>query len=239
MVCDHIFTTKTLATIFFPSVHQLGARRRSGEEAGPPGTRARGHGRGGAVGMEGPGYEGAYGMKFQARALAAVEADPGRSRWLVGSTALREDPNELHLVQHGPAAAAAEASAALSTLAAVAVFPHAAGEVWDVAPAPAGLDPGLCFTAHAAGRRHGATLWRLRGLADDDEAGGEAGAGEGRLEAEAALGVPEGQRVRRVAWGGDEARVAAVSERQVRAGFGPAGFVPPRGLARLSGCGRR
>ena len=170
--------------------------------------------------MEGPA---AYGMKFQARALAAVEADPGRSRWLVGSTALREDPNELHLVQH---------DAAADHLAAVAVFPHAAGEVWDVAPAPAGLDPGLCFTAHAAGRRHGATLWRLCGGA------GEAAGEEGRLEAEAALGVPEGQRVRRGAWGG-AARVAAVSERQVRAGPPASIRLLLQGLARPSRCARR
>lgn len=37
-----------------------------------------------------------YGLKFQARALVALPADGGHSRWLVGTNALR-DENEVGL----------------------------------------------------------------------------------------------------------------------------------------------
>ena len=36
-----------------------------------------------------------YGLKYQARALVALQAENQKSRWLVGTNSLRED-NEVH-----------------------------------------------------------------------------------------------------------------------------------------------
>ena len=41
-----------------------------------------------------------YGLKFQARALAAVTTEKQYSRWLVGTNALREDNEVVEAVQN-------------------------------------------------------------------------------------------------------------------------------------------
>ncbi len=41
-----------------------------------------------------------YGLKFQARALAAIPTEKQYSRWLVGTNALREDNEVVEAVQN-------------------------------------------------------------------------------------------------------------------------------------------
>mmetsp|Transcript_18287 Transcript_18287/g.45960 ORF Transcript_18287/g.45960 Transcript_18287/m.45960 type:complete len:359 (+) Transcript_18287:143-1219(+) len=90
-----------------------------------------------------------YGVKFQARALAALpDGGSGASRWLVGTAALREE-NEVHLLEY---------DSELESVKCAAVLGHSA-EVWAIAPAAAAADKFL--TVHNSGGAYGISLWQM------------------------------------------------------------------------------
>ncbi|KAK9836359.1 hypothetical protein WJX81_008394 [Elliptochloris bilobata] len=89
-----------------------------------------------------------HGLKLNARALVPVVADTGRSSWIVGTNALR-DENELQVLEFD---ADSNAVHVLST------YGHPA-EVWHIASCPA--DAALAVTVCNEGGVYGAVLWRL------------------------------------------------------------------------------
>eukprot|EP00198_Chlamydomonas_reinhardtii_P010611 XP_001699948.1 predicted protein [Chlamydomonas reinhardtii] len=107
-----------------------------------------------------------YSLKYQARVLVALPCDTISSKWLVGTTALREE-NEVRLLQYDQDN---------EQLVCRRTFTHAA-EVWDIAPHPNQED--LFVTVWAKGRWYAgnssATLWRA-------PPGSESGALEQQVE---------------------------------------------------------
>ena len=106
-----------------------------------------------------------YGMPCQARCIAAVEGDPERHRFLVGSTSLRE-ANEVHLV---------ELNDELNELGRRAVYAHE-HEIWQLAPCP--RDAALLATVYNDGGEHGGAVWRLPAAATEAAAAAAAAAAE-------------------------------------------------------------
>jgi WD40 repeat protein len=90
----------------------------------------------------------AYGLKYQARSIAAQVADTENTRWLVGTLSLRED-NEVHLIQ------LADNSADILC---EGLYTHQ-NEIWDLAACP--FDSQLFSTVYASGGDFGAAIWRI------------------------------------------------------------------------------
>jgi len=90
-----------------------------------------------------------YSLKFQARALAAVQSDKLQSKWVVGTNALREE-NEIRVLQYD---ADQERVACIKTLT------HTP-EIWDIATSAE--SPDLLLTVHSQGGTYGATLWSMQ-----------------------------------------------------------------------------
>ncbi|KAG2436284.1 hypothetical protein HXX76_006595 [Chlamydomonas incerta] len=88
-----------------------------------------------------------YSLKYQARVLVTLPCDTISSKWLVGTTALREE-NEVRLLQYDQDN---------EQLACRRTFTHAA-EMWDIAPHPNRED--LFVTVWAKAGNSSATLWR-------------------------------------------------------------------------------
>ncbi|CAM6035432.1 unnamed protein product [Sphagnum compactum] len=90
----------------------------------------------------------AYGLKYQARSIAAQVADTENTRWLVGTLSLRED-NEVHLIQ------LADNSADILC---EGLYTHQ-NEIWDLAACP--FDSQFFSTVYASGGDFGAAIWRI------------------------------------------------------------------------------
>lgn len=90
----------------------------------------------------------AYGVKYQARCIAALTADLEHTRFLVGTLSLKEE-NEVHLIQY---------STNSGDLTCEGLYPHQ-HEIWDLACCP--FDPLVFSTVYASGGEYGATLWRI------------------------------------------------------------------------------
>ncbi|KAG2493240.1 hypothetical protein HYH03_008656 [Edaphochlamys debaryana] len=88
-----------------------------------------------------------YSLKYQARVLVALPSDTISSKWLVGTTALREE-NEIRLLQY---------DADNEQLVCRRSMSHPA-EMWDMAPCPSRDD--LLVTVWAKAGNSSATLWR-------------------------------------------------------------------------------
>ncbi|GLI70488.1 hypothetical protein VaNZ11_015369 [Volvox africanus] len=91
-----------------------------------------------------------YSLKYQARVLVAVPSDTITSKWLVGTTALREE-NEVRMLQFD-----ADSEQLVCKL----VYSHPA-EVWDIAPCPTRDD--VFVSVWAKGGNSSATLWKSVG----------------------------------------------------------------------------
>mmetsp|Transcript_19860 Transcript_19860/g.55255 ORF Transcript_19860/g.55255 Transcript_19860/m.55255 type:complete len:119 (+) Transcript_19860:293-649(+) len=89
-----------------------------------------------------------YGLKFQARALAAQVAETSSSRWLVGTLALRED-NEIQVVEYDPDKETLQCVLALS-------HPE---EVWCLAPSI--KRPDRFISVYSKGGQFGSSLWEF------------------------------------------------------------------------------
>lgn len=90
----------------------------------------------------------AYGVKYQARCIAAVTADLQHTCFLVGTLSLREE-NEVHLIRY---------TGSSGDLTCEGLYSHQ-HEIWDLACCP--FDPLIFSTVHASGGDYGATLWRM------------------------------------------------------------------------------
>ncbi|KAG2449235.1 hypothetical protein HYH02_005981 [Chlamydomonas schloesseri] len=88
-----------------------------------------------------------FSARYQARVLVALPCDTITSKWLVGTTALREE-NEVRVLQYDQDN---------EQLACRRTFTHAA-EMWDIAPHPNRED--LFVTVWAKAGNSSATLWR-------------------------------------------------------------------------------
>ena len=139
-----------------------------------------------------------YGLKFQARCITAVAAERERSRFLAGTTSLK-DENELHLMEY---------DAGSNELNCERIFTHA-HEVWGVETCPG--DAALVSTVYNTGAEFRASVWRMAGEEDAD-----ASALDRQFDLDGVAGV------RRVIWdpseelGADAARLLSLDEAAVR-----------------------
>lgn len=99
-----------------------------------------------------------YLLKRQARALAALEGDTDRNRFLVASLELR-DANELQVLDFNEDTNEVVCMRAFT-------HPH---ETWHMASCPAPEHVELVTTVYSTGTEQRATLWRLDGLDDASE----------------------------------------------------------------------
>ncbi|GFR45435.1 hypothetical protein Agub_g6814, partial [Astrephomene gubernaculifera] len=110
-----------------------------------------------------------YSLKYQARVLVALPCDTVTSKWLVGTTALREE-NEIRLLQYDQDN---------EQLVCKRAYAHPA-EMWDIAPCPTRDD--LLITVWAKAGSSSATLWRAP--AGEGESGRAAAGGQLQQQAE-------------------------------------------------------
>lgn len=89
-----------------------------------------------------------YSLKYQARVLTSLPSDSVNSKWIVGTTALREE-NEIRVLQYDPDTEQLVCKQSVT---------HSP-EVWDIAPCPTRED--LLVTVWAKNGNGSATLWRL------------------------------------------------------------------------------
>ncbi|KXZ43814.1 hypothetical protein GPECTOR_80g174 [Gonium pectorale] len=115
-----------------------------------------------------------YQLKYQARVLVALPCDTISSKWLVGTTALREE-NEIRLLQY---------DADNEQLACRRAWAHPA-EMWDIAPCPTRDD--LFITVWAKGGNSTASLWRAPAGSGEGEPSGRPAAEGEALEQQAEL----------------------------------------------------
>ncbi|EFJ30103.1 WD40 repeat protein [Selaginella moellendorffii] len=94
------------------------------------------------------GSQNTYGVKYQARCIAAVVADTQRTRFLVGTLSLREE-NEIHLLQIGDKTGA---------LAFDGLYTHPS-EIWGLSACP--FDVSILSTVYASAGEFGAAIWKL------------------------------------------------------------------------------
>ncbi|EFJ46715.1 hypothetical protein VOLCADRAFT_81755 [Volvox carteri f. nagariensis] len=106
-----------------------------------------------------------YSLKYQARVLVALPSDTISSKWLVGTTALREE-NEVRMLQYD-----ADNEQLVCKLA----YSHPA-EVWDIAPCPTRDDVFVSVWAKAG--NSSATLWRV--VDGESSSAGQPAAAAGR-----------------------------------------------------------
>ena len=105
-----------------------------------------------------------YGLEFQCRALAPVEADTDNVRFLVGTQGLKL-PNQIHELELD------EDTRTLSKR----IYGHPVGEVWDICSSP--HDPSLFCTRYSTIKDEGGLavagcVWKTT---DKDNSGGDEG----------------------------------------------------------------
>ena len=105
-----------------------------------------------------------YGLEFQCRALAPVEADTDNVRFLVGTQGLKL-PNQIHELELD------EDTRTLSKR----IYGHPEGEVWDICSSP--HDPSLFCTRYSTIKEEGGLsvagcIWKTP---DKDDTGGDEG----------------------------------------------------------------
>ncbi|KAM0945303.1 putative transcription factor WD40-like family [Dioscorea sansibarensis] len=87
-------------------------------------------------------------LKYQARCIADVSADPDNTSFLAGTLSLREE-NEVHLIRM---------STSGTELVCEGLFYHPS-EIWDLKSCP--FDPRIFSTVFTSGETHGASLWEI------------------------------------------------------------------------------
>lgn len=98
--------------------------------------------------MFGGGTSRTYGVKFQARCIAAQTGEKHHTRFLVGTLSLREE-NEVHLIQLADDG---------SEVSCEGLYLHQ-HEIWDMAACP--FDPMLVATVYAEAGQYHAAIWRI------------------------------------------------------------------------------
>ncbi|OAY82971.1 WD repeat-containing protein DWA2-like [Ananas comosus] len=88
------------------------------------------------------------GLKYQARCIADVRADPDHTTFLAGTLSLKEE-NEVHLIR---------LSASGSELVCEGLFYHP-NEIWDLKSCP--YDPRIFSTVFTSGETYGASIWKI------------------------------------------------------------------------------
>ncbi|GJP31611.1 hypothetical protein CLOM_g16167 [Closterium sp. NIES-68] len=98
--------------------------------------------------MFGGGTSRTYGVKFQARCIAAQAGEKHHTRFLVGTLSLREE-NEVHLIQLAD-------DGSEVTCEGLYLHQH---EIWDLATCP--FDSALLSTVYASAGEYHAAIWRI------------------------------------------------------------------------------
>ncbi|XP_008781258.2 WD repeat-containing protein DWA2 isoform X1 [Phoenix dactylifera] len=88
------------------------------------------------------------GLKYQARCIADVKADPDHTSFLAGTLSLREE-NEVHLIRLSPSG---------TELVCEGLFYHPS-EIWDLKSCP--FDPRIFSTVFTSGETYGASIWKI------------------------------------------------------------------------------
>lgn len=132
-----------------------------------------------------------YGVKYQARSIAAVAGEKHHTQFLVGTLSLREE-NEVHLIQLADDG---------SDITCEGLFTHA-NEIWDIAACP--YDPRLFSTVHSSSGEFYASIWKMPERWEGGGASGEGLALVGQL-----TGLDA--QVKSVLWSVDEGKKQVVS----------------------------
>eukprot|EP00823_Brevimastigomonas_motovehiculus_P004268 TRINITY_DN2768_c0_g1_i1.p1 TRINITY_DN2768_c0_g1~~TRINITY_DN2768_c0_g1_i1.p1 ORF type:complete len:364 (-),score=87.23 TRINITY_DN2768_c0_g1_i1:413-1504(-) len=125
-----------------------------------------------------------YGLKFQARALAAV-CSKEKQLFLAGTCSCKEK-NEIHLIRYDVEDGSIKCDA---------VFSHPP-EVWSLSPSPYQSD--LFFSTYQQGKEPKATLWKMGEMSSDED--------EAKLTEVLSLAGHQG-RVKQVIWAKQEEKV--------------------------------
>lgn len=88
------------------------------------------------------------GLKYQARCIADVRADPEHTSFLAGTLSLKEE-NEVHLIRLSPSG---------TELVCEGLFYHPT-EIWDLKSCP--FNPRIFSTVFTSGETHGASIWEI------------------------------------------------------------------------------
>lgn len=88
------------------------------------------------------------GLKYQARCIADVRADPRHTSFLAGTLSLKEE-NEVHLIRLSPSG---------TELVCDGLFYHP-NEIWDLKSCP--FDQRIFSTVFTTGETHGAAIWEI------------------------------------------------------------------------------
>ncbi|KAJ4774956.1 Protein TSSC1 [Rhynchospora pubera] len=88
------------------------------------------------------------GLKYQARCIADVRADPDHTSFLAGTLSLKEE-NEVHLIRLSPSG---------NELLCEGLFYHQ-NEIWDLKSCP--YDSRILSTVYTSGETYGASVWKI------------------------------------------------------------------------------